>query len=64
MTSINIDERFMIELICNIKRSRSLHAVHLCGNNLNENVVNMMNLKIKPTRIFGMLDEETKSKKK
>lgn len=32
MTSVNLPEAHMIELIANIKRSQSLHCVHLCGN--------------------------------
>ena len=58
MTAVGLPEKLMLELICNIKRSVSLHCVHLCGNILTEASVDLLNLKLKPTLVNGMLAPE------
>ena len=64
LTSINLEEKYMLELICNIKRSRSLHCVHMCGNRFTPASVDMLNLKLKPTAINSMAMKEGKTRKK
>ena len=49
LTSIDLPPRMMLELIHNIKRSISLHVVHLCENNLSEKAHKMLKTKLKPT---------------
>lgn len=56
MTSVSLPEKYMLELIMNIKRSQSLHCVHLCGNKLPETCVELMKLKLKPTPINEMIE--------
>jgi hypothetical protein len=58
MTSVGLPEKHMLELISNIKRSQSLHCVHLCGNLLSEQAVDHLNLKLKPTLINSMVSKE------
>lgn len=60
MTSVNLPEALMIELIHNIKRSQSLHCVHLCGNRLNEEQVDFLHNKLKPTIVNEMALNEKK----
>ncbi len=55
LSSVNLPEKYMIELICNLKRSQSLHCVHLCGNQFTEACIDMLNLKLKPTFINNMI---------
>ena len=55
LSSINLPEKYMIELICNLKRSQSLHCVHLCGNQFTEACIDMLNTKLKPTFINNMI---------
>jgi hypothetical protein len=55
LSSINLPEKYMIELICNLKRSQSLLCVHLCGNQFSEACIDMMNIKLKPTFINNMI---------
>lgn len=43
LTSISLAEKHMLELIASLKRSRSLHCVHLCGNQLSEQCVDLLN---------------------
>lgn len=60
LTSVNLPEKFLIELICNIKRSRSLHCTHLCGNKFSPASIDTLNLKLKPTTINNMDRKEGK----
>jgi len=55
LSSVNLPEKYMIELICNLKRSQSLHCVHLCGNQFTESCIDMLNIKLKPTFINNMI---------
>lgn len=63
LTSVNLPEKFFVELICNIKRSRSLHCVHLCGNKFTPASIETLNLKLKPTMINSMDKKEGKQRK-
>ena len=56
MTSVSVPEKHMLELIYNIKRSQSLHCVHLCGNKLPESCVELITTKLKQTFINEMID--------
>ena len=58
MTSVTLPEKYMLELIYNIKRSQSLHCVHLCGNKLPESCVQLINTKLKPTFINEMIAQD------
>lgn len=58
MTAVGLPEKHMLELICNLKRSVSLHCVHLCGNILTETGVDLLNSKLKPTLINNMISPE------
>jgi len=58
LTSIGLSEKMMHELICNLKRSQSLHCVHLCGNALSEQSIDLLNLKLKPTLVSGLAAPE------
>jgi len=58
MTSVTLPEKYMLELIYNIKRSQSLHCVHLCGNKLPESCVELINTKLKPTFINEMIAQD------
>ena len=55
-----------MEIIRNLKRSQSLHCVHLCGNIQDEDCIDLMNAKLKPTFINHMAINKKKlaSKKK
>ena len=55
LTSCNLPAKYMLDLICNLKRSQSLHCVHLCGNQFSDEAVDLMSLKLKPTQINGMI---------
>jgi hypothetical protein len=57
LTSCNLPEKFMLELICNLKRSQSLHCVHLCGNQFTDESVDLMSSKLKPTQINDMIND-------
>lgn len=58
LTSCNIPEKYMLELICNLKRSQSLHCVHLCGNQFTEEAIDLMSSKLKPTEINDMVNDK------
>ena len=45
----------MAELIHNIKRSISLHVVHLCGNKLGDEAPSIMKTRLKPTMVGAMV---------
>lgn len=64
MTSVSLPEKYMLELIANIKRSQSLHCVHLCGNKLPETCVELINTKLKPTFINDMISQDKVEAKK
>lgn len=58
LTSINIPEKFLLELISYIKRSRSLHCVHLCGNKFSSATMQFLHQKLKPTNINKLEQDE------
>ena len=60
MTATNLPKEYYMELIRNLKRSQSLHCVHLCGNIQDEEVVDLMNNKLKPTFINQMITNSRK----
>ena len=60
MTSTNLPKEYYLELIRNIKRSQSLHCVHLCGNIQDEECIDLMNQKLKPTFINDMVTNPKK----
>ena len=64
MTSVGLPDKLMMELICFLKRSQSLHCVHLCGNILSEECVDLMNSKLKPTLVSNMLTDKEKEMRK
>ena len=64
LTSIGLQEKYLLELICFLKRSQSLHCVHLCGNQFTEESVNLLNSKLKPTYINDMVTQPEKLERK
>lgn len=63
MTAVNLAEKQMAQLLHSLKKSLSLHCVHLCGNNLRDPEVQLLNQKLKPTLINNMLDPEDLQRK-
>jgi NAD-specific glutamate dehydrogenase len=51
-----------LDLIRNIKRSVSIHVVHLCGNILTKNAISLLKSKLKPTLIDEMVHENPSKK--
>jgi hypothetical protein len=51
LTSIDLPDALMLELIQYLKRSMSLHSVHLCGNSLSDEAKKLLDLKLKPKHI-------------
>ena len=51
LTSVDLPDALMLELIQYLKRSMSLHAVHLCGNSLSEEAKKLLDMKLKPKHI-------------
>jgi len=51
LTSIDLPDALMLELIQYLKRSMSLHSVHLCGNSLSGEAKKLLNVKLKPKHI-------------
>lgn len=60
MTSVGLPTEYMQELIRALKRSQSLHCVHLCGNRLDEEEMELLNAKLKPTMIDYMVIDPKK----
>jgi len=58
MTSVNLPEKYMLMLIMNLKRSQSLHCVHLCGNRMTPACIELIHSKLKPTFINDLIDED------
>lgn len=64
MTSVSLPEEYMQELISNIKRSQSLHCVHLCGNIMSDETIEHLHHKLKPTFINDMVKNPERIKAK
>ena len=58
MTAVNLPEKHMNQLVHSLKKSLSLHCVHLCGNLLQDSQVKLLNQKLKPTLINNMMDPQ------
>ena len=56
MTSVDLPDSLMMDLLNFIKRSISLHAVHLCGNQISEGSKAVIKAKLKPVKIGGMTE--------
>ena len=60
MTSVDLPGPLMAELIHNIKRSISLHVVHLCGNKLGDEAPEILKKRLKPTPYGDMVPSDKK----
>ena len=54
LSSIDLPDTLMADLLNFIKRSMSLHVVHLCGNKISEGSLDVIKAKLKPVKIGGM----------
>lgn len=54
LSSVDLPDSLMMELLNFIKRSMSLHVVHLCGNTISEGSLAVISAKLKPVKIGGM----------
>ena len=52
VSSIALPDELMPDLIHNIKRSISIHVVHLCGNKISPQVTHQIKTRLKPKNCY------------
>jgi hypothetical protein len=60
LTGVDLPESLMTDLLSNIKRSISLHVVHLCGNQIQNlpDANKVLRNRLKPTPVDNMLEPD------